>query len=272
MKSLVKIVKAIVIIWFILLAIVIVGMMILPESTLKKFEQVSDEEHGNVTTTQISTTTEVSTTAQPTTAETTTTEGTYIFPNSDKEYLNSGDVSNLSSRKIRLARNEIFARHGYIFNSSDLKKYFGSQSWYKPEISGENFDESVLNKYEKANIDLLKSYENNGSSSGSNIPTPEGDPGDFDDTKYTYTLLRRTPEYNTKIEVAGVISSIDATSFILDIDHHKTRVKVIYESEYSSIKVGSSIIVYGVYLGGEEYDCPTMDADMICYTKNLGWD
>ena len=37
--------------------------------------------------------------------------------------------------------------------------YFESKSWYKGTVKPSDFDESVLNKYEKANIDLISSME-----------------------------------------------------------------------------------------------------------------
>ncbi len=41
------------------------------------------------------------------------------------------DISNKSSKdKLRFLRNEIFARHGYKFSSTDLSNYFNKQSWY----------------------------------------------------------------------------------------------------------------------------------------------
>ena len=65
----------------------------------------------------------------------------------------------MSSDMLRLARNEIYARHGRIFDSADLNQYFNSQSWYLGLYTANEFDESWLNKYEKANINLIKSYE-----------------------------------------------------------------------------------------------------------------
>ena len=88
--------------------------------------------------------------------------GEYIFPNSDKEYLTDADVSSLSKENLRLARNEILARHGRIFNSADLKTYFESKSWYSGTVAPEEFDanmESRLNDAERANIEMIKKYE-----------------------------------------------------------------------------------------------------------------
>lgn len=56
--------------------------------------------------------------------------GGYILPNSDKEPLTSYDLKNMSKEQLALARNEIFARHGYKFGEP-FKSYFESKSWYR---------------------------------------------------------------------------------------------------------------------------------------------
>lgn len=88
--------------------------------------------------------------------------GEYLLPNSNTEYLTDADVSGLSKADLRIARNEIMARHGRIFESEDLKTYFESKSWYSGTISPEEFDadmESRLSDVERANIELIKKYE-----------------------------------------------------------------------------------------------------------------
>lgn len=82
----------------------------------------------------------------------------YILPYSNIEYLSDDDVNMLSKEELRLARNEIFARYGYVFQSEDLQEYFSSKSWYIPDYTG-NISEDMLNDYEKANLYLIKSYE-----------------------------------------------------------------------------------------------------------------
>lgn len=57
---------------------------------------------------------------------------------------------------IKVLRNEIYARHGKIFKSENLRTVFTSQSWYKPNP---NFSESMLNEYEKANVNFILNYE-----------------------------------------------------------------------------------------------------------------
>lgn len=74
------------------------------------------------------------------------------MPNSDSEYVSTDEIDELSARDKRLAINEIYARHGRKFDNAEIREYFESQSWYDGTIDAEDFDESVLNKYEQANI------------------------------------------------------------------------------------------------------------------------
>ena len=79
----------------------------------------------------------------------------YILNGSDSRYIAKSELSSLSETKMELALNEIYARHGRIFATKSIADYFNSKSWYHGTISPENFDESVFNKYEKANRDLI---------------------------------------------------------------------------------------------------------------------
>ncbi len=84
----------------------------------------------------------------------------YIIPDSSSRYLTYSDIAGMSKSTLRLARNEIYARHGYIFESSDLSNYFNSKSWYRGTISKKNFnDETMLTSVERANVAFIKKYE-----------------------------------------------------------------------------------------------------------------
>ncbi len=114
------------------------------------------------------------------------TEGTYILPESDSRYYTTEELSSLDKSQLRFARNEIYARHGRMFDSSDLQKYFDSQPWYQGTVKASDFDESVLNKYEKANISTIQSLENNTGSSHDSGSTDSGTTGSgSSDTKST---------------------------------------------------------------------------------------
>lgn len=89
-------------------------------------------------------------------------ESEYIFPYSDKEYLTDADVENLTEEQLGFARNEIIARHGRIYTDDKYKTYFESKSWYEGTVEPEAFDadyENQLNEIEKANIEIIKKYE-----------------------------------------------------------------------------------------------------------------
>jgi hypothetical protein len=62
------------------------------------------------------------------------------------------------NNELSIARNEIFARYGYIFKSEELKKHFNSFDWYRPIY--ENVD-SFLTDIEKWNIKKLLEIEKN---------------------------------------------------------------------------------------------------------------
>lgn len=85
-----------------------------------------------------------------------------VFPDSDSRYLSEAEVSALSDEELRIAKNEIYARHGRMFASEDLDAYFRSKDWYTPRYSPEEFDamaSSVFNAYESANITLIVRVE-----------------------------------------------------------------------------------------------------------------
>lgn len=83
----------------------------------------------------------------------------YFIPDSDSKYLTMKDLEGYSADDCRIARNELFARHGRKFTDENLKSYFESKNWYEGTIEPEDFDDSVFNEYEIANRDLIVEYE-----------------------------------------------------------------------------------------------------------------
>ena len=84
----------------------------------------------------------------------------YFFPKSRSEKLLDSDVSILSKQNLALARNEIYARHGYVFQTEPFKSYFKKKSWYKPDNNYKISNEQ-LNDVERNNMSLILKYENN---------------------------------------------------------------------------------------------------------------
>lgn len=83
----------------------------------------------------------------------------YIIPDSSTRYLTNADLNPLSEWEIRIARNEIYARHGRIFKSEEIASYFASKSWYIPSVPPEQFDNSYLNAIEIENLKFITNYE-----------------------------------------------------------------------------------------------------------------
>lgn len=69
------------------------------------------------------------------------------------------NLSVLDSYGLKITRNEIYARHGRIFNDQELQEYFQRQNWYVPQIASNDFNDSCLNEVEKYNIQLISTYE-----------------------------------------------------------------------------------------------------------------
>lgn len=80
----------------------------------------------------------------------------YILHNSNTVKLKEEDLKNLTKDQLILARNELFARHGYIFNTPEFKEYFESKKWYHPDIF---FNGELKDSIEKYNFNLIKKVE-----------------------------------------------------------------------------------------------------------------
>ena len=96
-------------------------------------------------------------TATPT--QTSAANAEYILPNSSIRYLTKADLTGLTAEQCRIARNEIYARHGRLFDDQELQEYFNSCSWYQGTIPAASFNDEMLSDIEKANRDLIVQYE-----------------------------------------------------------------------------------------------------------------
>ncbi|RHV71707.1 MULTISPECIES: YARHG domain-containing protein [Clostridia] len=81
----------------------------------------------------------------------------YILP-TDTQYISESDLWGLTQEEVALARNEVYARHGYVFQNQDYQNYFSAKSWYQPDAAYQPTDDT-LSKIEKANVDLIVKYE-----------------------------------------------------------------------------------------------------------------
>ncbi len=83
----------------------------------------------------------------------------YILPNSDTELISEEDLEGFDEEKCKLARNEIYARHGRKFKDEALQEYFDSKDWYEGTIEPDDFQESILSETEIKNKDVIVEYE-----------------------------------------------------------------------------------------------------------------
>lgn len=95
------------------------------------------------------------------TSTTSTNSSDYIISNSDTGVITESELTSLTPWQLKVARNEIYARHGREFVHKDLQCYFAKKSWYKID-SG--FNESSLSTTENKNVATIKTYEDETSS------------------------------------------------------------------------------------------------------------
>lgn len=81
----------------------------------------------------------------------------YVMPMSEYYPLEEEQLLNFNDNQLMLARNEIYARHGYHFKNEFLGYYFDRYSWY--EDKGDSFDEAELSQVERDNISVIRKME-----------------------------------------------------------------------------------------------------------------
>jgi hypothetical protein len=65
--------------------------------------------------------------------------------------MSMSDLTDMSKADLRVARNEIFARHGRGFSSEDLQAHFGGQDWYHVNA---DYSDDMLSDAQKAQVAL----------------------------------------------------------------------------------------------------------------------
>lgn len=81
----------------------------------------------------------------------------YFIADSDTRVIEEGDYSYMTWQELCYAKNEIYARHGYIFKSQELQDVFESKQWYK---KSKKFTKNPkLSKIEAKNVETLREAE-----------------------------------------------------------------------------------------------------------------
>ena len=83
----------------------------------------------------------------------------YILPDSHDTAITRSDLKGMNAAQLKLARNEIFARHGYYFETEALLRYFAFCSWYRPNKKKTSTGSLGLSSVENKNVSVIKSCE-----------------------------------------------------------------------------------------------------------------
>lgn len=177
-------------------------------------------------------------------------DNTYIIENSDTYWLSEEDIIelDLTEKQYRLARNEIYARHGYIFKDKSLLKYFKKKAWYNPTYTAEEFSESFLNDTERHNIELILKFENG------EIQEEEESiyfAGLYSDGYYTISLQQYSSPYES--QYGPCVGTMYVSSDYEDISFEIYRMN---NNDYSDYRGMVSIYVRedGLSITGSIYD------------------
>lgn len=79
-----------------------------------------------------------------------------LYPEASTRRLTHDDLVSLSKWQLKIMKNEIFARHGYIFRSAAMKNYFQAKPWYRQQFHNVS---RLITPIELENIKLIKQYE-----------------------------------------------------------------------------------------------------------------
>lgn len=120
-----------------------------------------ESEEGDVTT-QAQTepvSTEAQTVQPATMPSTVAINNEFILPDSSVRVLDKSELAGFSAEQCRLARNEIYAKHGRMFDDAGLQNYFNSRSWYHGTIPAKQFNDNMLSDIEIQNRNLIIAFE-----------------------------------------------------------------------------------------------------------------
>lgn len=91
-------------------------------------------------------------------------EPEYILEGSDRRYIDESELYGMSEFECKLAMNELYARHGRMFDTPEIQAYFDTKEWYHGTITAKEWQDrklenSYFNEYETANRDTIAAYQ-----------------------------------------------------------------------------------------------------------------
>ena len=78
------------------------------------------------------------------------------YPDASIRILTASELRGYTKEELKLMRNEIFARHGFIFKTDKMQKHFAAKQWYEPKYNDVN---SMLTDIEQQNIKMIQQLE-----------------------------------------------------------------------------------------------------------------
>lgn len=78
------------------------------------------------------------------------------YPDASIRILTASELRGYNKEELKLMRNEIFARHGFIFKTDKMQKHFAAKQWYEPKHNDVN---SMLTDIEQQNIKTIQQLE-----------------------------------------------------------------------------------------------------------------
>ena len=72
------------------------------------------------------------------------------------ERVSQTDIAGLPKPRLRILRNMVYARHGRIFDTAEMRNYFNRQPWYEPR---NDYRDSMLTAADRANVETIQAEE-----------------------------------------------------------------------------------------------------------------
>ncbi len=78
-----------------------------------------------------------------------------VLSHSSDRLISKSELYGMTEHQVCMARNEIYARHGYIFQTEKYNEYFANFSWYRPRTT----TLPDLSEIESQNVKTISAYE-----------------------------------------------------------------------------------------------------------------
>lgn len=164
------------------------------------------------------------------------------------------ELNAYSDSQLAYIRNEIFARHGYIFTNEKYKEYFENKSWY---VQDPNFKGSPeeLNIYEKENVKIIQTLENS---------RKKGE-------DYLYRDYENVNGYNLSeyyvVYTEAFSNKSNAQNYYEYLDRKAIRSQIIEEDNLYKVRVGSAYDLETAKQISKEIEAKNIDTYILGYSN-----